>query len=133
MRKKRQNGTFFSIFLFLFLFLLRTRYACARKDFSSRSLFYSRLHFPAPITPSFLSSRGKDHIAPDPSARMENGQQTHGHDDGSEFQCPEEGFVRAQVAVYVLGCLGETEDGAEVDENAGDEEGEDEGVFGCVG
>lgn len=60
---------------------------------------------------------------------MPSSQDANRQSDGGEFERGEEGLVGGDVAEEALGRLGETEDGAEVDEEAGGGDGEDEDVL----
>src|SRR4051794_41099018 len=56
---------------------------------------------------------------------MPHGQQDDGQDDGHKFEGAEIDLLGAQIAAEPLGRLGQTEDGAEVDEQGGGGEGGD--------
>lgn len=60
---------------------------------------------------------------------MPSSQDANRQSDGCELERGEEGLVGGDVAEEALGRLGETEDGAEVDEEAGGGDGEDEDVL----
>ena len=64
-----------------------------------------------------------------PPPRMPNPQNPHSNHNGRKLQCPEKGFVRAQIPKDALGSLRQAEYGAEIDQEAGDCEGEEKGAF----